>query len=310
MKIAIIDIGTNTFNLLVATKPNRRLIPIEIHKEFVFLGKGGINNNRLQEDAILRGLTALIKFKEIADNLGASKIIAIATSAVRNAENGKVFIDKTKALTGIEVKTINGNQEAEYIYKGAREATSFGRKPVLLMDVGGGSTEFIICNKNQVYWKKSIEVGAARLYESFHKSNPMIPSEVSEIENHLEEILFPVFEKAKEFELETLIGSSGAFTSFAKIIANRLNEAEKLVYSSEYDIDLVEFQNIKDDIINLTLEERFKIPGLIKERAPMIVVGTVLVNFILERLNIVQFKLARYALKEGVASDFLNRSTN
>tara|TARA_B100001094_G_C18140419_1_gene777528 strand:- start:72 stop:1004 length:933 start_codon:yes stop_codon:yes gene_type:complete len=310
MKVAIIDIGTNTFNLLIAIQPNRRLIPIQIHKEFVFLGKGGINNNRLQEDAILRGLRVLIKFKEIADSLGASKIIAIATSAVRNAENGKNFIAKTKALTGIEIETISGNQEAEYIYKGAREATSFGDKPVLLMDVGGGSTEFIICDNRQVYWKKSIEVGAARLYEGFHKSEPIVKNEVLEIENYLDKILFTIIKKAEEFELETLIGSSGTFTSFAKIIAHRLNEPEKLVYSSEYEFNLLEFQNIKDEIINLTLEERYKIPGLIKERAPMIVVGTVLVDFVLKRLNIQQFKLARYALKEGVASDFLNRLTN
>ena len=310
MKVAIIDIGTNTFNLLIAIQPNRRLIPIQIHKEFVFLGKGGINNNRLQDDAIVRGLKVLRKFKEIANNLGASKIIAIATSAVRNAENGKTFIAKTKALTGIEIETISGNQEAEYIYKGAREATSFGDEPILLMDVGGGSTEFIICDKQQVYWKKSIEVGAARLYEGFHKSEPIVKNEVLEIENHLDKILFPIIQKAEEFELETLIGSSGAFTSFAKIIAHRLNEPEKLVYSSEYEFNLLEFQNIKDEIINLTLEERYKIPGLIKERAPMIVVGTVLVDFVLKRLNIQQFKLARYALKEGVASDFLNRLTN
>jgi len=310
MKVAIIDIGTNTFNLLIAIQPNRRLIPIQIHKEFVFLGKGGINNNRLQEDAIVRGLRVLIKFKEIADSLGASKIIAIATSAVRNAENGKNFIAKTKSLTGIEIETISGNQEAEYIYKGAREATSFGDKPVLLMDVGGGSTEFIICDNRQVYWKKSIEVGAARLYEGFHKSEPIVKNEVLEIENYLDKILFTIIQKAEEFELETLIGSSGAFTSFAKIIAHRLNEPEKLVYSSEYEFNLLEFQNIKDEIINLTLEERYKIPGLIKERAPMIVVGTVLVDFVLKRLNIQQFKLARYALKEGVASDFLNRLTN
>lgn len=310
MKVAIIDIGTNTFNLLVATKPNRRLIPIEVHKEFVFLGKGGINKNRLQDDAILRGLTTLRKFKQIATSLGVKKIIAIATSAVRNAENGKDFIEKTRALTGIEIETINGNREAEYIYRGAKEATNFGNTPVLLMDVGGGSTEFIICDNHHLYWKKSIEVGAARLFERFHKSDPIIEEEVDNIESHLETILNQVILKASEFEVETLIGSSGAFTSFAKIIANRLNEPEKLIYSSEYEFNLLEFINVKDDIINLTLEERYNIPGLIKERAPMIVVGTVLVNFILERLNIQRFKLARYALKEGVASEFLNRITH
>ncbi len=307
MKIAVIDIGTNTFNLLIATKPNRRLIPIEIHKEFVFLGKGGINKNKLQDDAILRGLTTLKKFKSIADSLGVSKIIAIATSAVRNAENGKDFVDKTKALTGIEIETINGSKEAEYIYKGAKEATNFGSNPVLLMDVGGGSTEFIICDRQQVYWKKSIEVGASRLYERFHKSDPIKTEEINEINEHLEEVLIDVIRKAEEFEIETLIGSSGSFTSFAKIVANRIQEAEKLVYSSDYEFDLAEFYHVNDEILASTLNERYSIPGLIKERAPMIVVGTILVNFVLDRLKIQQFKLARYALKEGVASEFLNR---
>ena len=310
MKVAVIDIGTNTFNLLVAHKPNRRLIPLAIHKEFVFLGKGGINNNTIQDDAILRGLQTIKKFKKIADDLGATKIIAIATSAVRNAKNGNDFARKVKSLTGIDVKIINGNQEAEYIYNGAREATNLGDNPVLIMDVGGGSTEFIICDRYQVYWKKSIEVGAARLFEQFHKSDPILQEEIENIEAHLERKLNQVIEKALDFEVETLIGSSGAFTSIAKMIAHNLNESEKLKHSTEYEFDLVEFENIRENIVHLNLEERVKIPGLIKERAPMIIVGTVLVKFILEKLNIQQFKLARYALKEGVASEFLNCITH
>ncbi|MBK22116.1 MAG: exopolyphosphatase [Flavobacteriales bacterium] len=310
MKVAVIDIGTNTFNLLIAHKPNRRLIPLAIHKEFVFLGKGGINNNTIQDDAILRGLQTIKKFKKIADDLGATKIIAIATSAVRNAKNGNDFARKVKSLTGIDVKIINGNQEAEYIYNGAREATNLGDNPVLIMDVGGGSTEFIICDRYQVYWKKSIEVGAARLFEQFHKSDPILQQEIENIEAHLEKKLNQVIEKALDFEVETLIGSSGAFTSIAKMITHNLNEPEKLKNSTEYEFDLVEFENIRENIVHLNLEERVKIPGLIKERATMIVVGTVLVKFILEKLNIQQFKLARYALKEGVASEFLNCITH
>ena len=310
MKVAVIDIGTNTFNLLVAHKPNRRLIPLAIHKEFVFLGRGGINNNIIQDDAILRGLKTIKKFKKIANELGANKIIAIATSAVRNAKNGNDFTRKVKSLTGIDVNIINGNQEAEYIYNGAKEATNLGNNPVLIMDVGGGSTEFIICDRYQVYWKKSIEVGAARLFEQFHKSDPILHEEIEDIEAHLERKLNQVVEKAHDFEVETLIGSSGAFTSIAKMIAHNLNEPEKLKHSTEYEFDLVEFENIREHIVHLTLEERIKIPGLIRERAPMIIVGTVLVKFILEKLNIQQFKLARYALKEGVASEFLNCITH
>ncbi len=310
MKIAVIDIGTNTFNLLVAHKPNRKLIPIAIHKEFVFLGKGGINSNLIQDDAILRGLKTIKKFKEISYKLGVSKIIAIATSAVRNAKNGDDFARKVKSLTGIEIEIINGNLEAEYIYNGAKEATNLGSNPILLMDVGGGSTEFIICDKHEVYWKKSIEVGAARLFEKFHKSDSILKEEIEEIEDHLKKTLDQVIKKASDFEVDTLIGSSGAFTSIAKMIAHRLNEPEKLIYTTEYEFNILEFYNIKENIIHLNLEERLKIPGLIKERAPMIVVGMVLVKFILEKLNIQQFKLSRYALKEGVASKFLNCITH
>jgi exopolyphosphatase/guanosine-5'-triphosphate,3'-diphosphate pyrophosphatase len=310
MKVAVIDIGTNTFNLLVANKPNRRLIPLAVYKEFVFLGKGGINNNIIQDDAILRGLKTIKKFKKIADDQGVSKIIAVGTSAVRNAKNGKDFARKVKSLTGIEIEIINGGLEAEYIYNGAKEATNFGNNPVLLMDVGGGSTEFIICDKHQVYWKKSFELGAARLFEKFHKSEPILKEELEQIENHLEKTLKEVIKKANDFEIEVLIGSSGAFTSFAKMIAHKLNESEKLIDSTDYEFNLLEFEYIKNNVLELTLEERLKVPGLINERAPMIVVGTVLVDFILKQLNIQQFKLARYALKEGVASEFLNCITH
>ncbi|MBI35535.1 MAG: exopolyphosphatase [Flavobacteriales bacterium] len=310
MNVAVIDIGTNTFNLLVAHKPNRRLIPLAIHKEFVFLGQGGINDNKIQNDAILRGLTTIKKFKKISEEWGVSKVIAVATSAVRNAKNGNDFVKKVKSLTGIEIKVINGNQEAQYIYNGAKEATNFGSNPVLLMDVGGGSTEFIICDRHQVFWKKSIEVGAARLFERFHKSDPILEQELDAIENHLENTLSEVIKTAHDFEVEILIGSSGAFTSMAKMIASNLNEPEKLIHSTEYELNLLEFEKIKENIVQLTLDERRELPGLIKERAPMIVVGTMLVDYVLKKLQIQQFKLARYALKEGVANEFLNCFTH
>ena len=109
---------------------------------------------------------------------------------------------------------------------------------------------------------------------------------------------------------EILIGSSGAFTSMAKMIASNLNEPEKLIHSTEYELNLLEFEKIKENIVQLTLDERRELPGLIKERAPMIVVGTMLVDYVLKKLQIQQFKLARYALKEGVANEFLNCFTH
>lgn len=308
MKVAVIDIGTNTFNLLIAEKKSDQLALVHVEKVFVFLGKGGINKNQIQPDAIQRGLQTLKEFKETADSFQVKEVIAIATSAVRNAQNGKKFTDLVFEATQIQIQTIEGDREAELIYKGAREATDFGEKPVLLMDVGGGSTEFIIADRNKIYWKKSFEVGASRLFEKFHQNDPITTPEIKNIEAYLKDFLAPLMEKAKEYNITTLIGSAGAFTSFAKIVANRIKEANKLVKTSEYKFELSEFYSVNDYILKTKLNERYTIKGLVKERAPMIVVGTVLVNFVLQDLNISDFKLARYALKEGVASEYFTNA--
>lgn len=305
MKVAVIDIGTNTFNLLIASKENSSLKLIHVEKEFVFLGKGGINKNLIQEDAIERALVCLDQFKTQANKHEAEEIIAIATSAVRNAENGEEFIAKVLKSTGISIQKISGDQEAHYIYKGARQAISFGNSPSLLMDVGGGSTEFIICNQHEIFWKQSFEVGAARLFEKFHKNDPISELEISAIESYLKDLLEPLFLRCKKENITSLIGSAGAFTSFAKIVASEKNELGKLIKTSSYEFNLQEFESIRINILKSKLDHRYSIPGLISERAPMIVVGTILVNFILKELKISDFKLARFALKEGVASEFL-----
>lgn len=308
MSIAVIDIGTNTFNLLIASQKDGQLILDKVVKEFVFLGRGGINKKQILPEAMERGIKTMIRYNKIAQETGVEQIIAVATSAVRSSDNGHEFVDSVKTATGIEISVIPGDQEAEYIYKGAREATDFGSEPVLLMDVGGGSTEFIICNRNEILWKKSIEVGASRLFDQFHKNDPITIEEITNINQHLNHVLTPVITEAKKHNIKTLVGSSGSFTSFAKIVAYRKKEAEKLELTSDYDFDMAEFYKVNSSIVKTKLEERFSIPGLIKERAPMIVVGTVLVTYVLEKLKIEKFKLARYALKEGVASDYFQKN--
>lgn len=301
MSIAVIDIGTNTFNLLICSFHSGKLVLNHVEKEFVFLGKGGINNNLILQEAQERGITCLKKFKEVANKFQVNQIIAIATSAVRSANNRDEFIANVFAETDIKIQVIQGDQEAEYIYYGAKSAVNFGSIPVLLMDVGGGSTEFIIADENRILWKQSFEVGASRLFERFHKSDPISSKEILEINHYLLNFLQPVISAAVKHNISTLIGSSGAFTSFAKMIAHKTNQTEKLIKSPSYIFSLSEMKKLKEELLNSNLQERLKIDGLIKERAPMIVVGTVLVNFIIEQLNISTFKLARFALKEGVA---------
>lgn len=308
MNIAVVDLGTNTFNLLIAQVKNNDFSTTYATKEFVQLGKGGINSRIIREDAFERGLNTLNRFKNKAQSMSCNHILCIATSAVRNAKNGQEFVNAAKTQLDLDIQIIDGNKEAEYIYLGAKQAVKVAQNNVLIMDVGGGSTEFIICNNQEIIWKQSFEVGAARLFEGFHKSNPIANNEVNSIENHLQKLLSPLFDAVQKYGFEKLVGCSGAFSSFASIIMNTEDKEDLMGTPTEYTFDIPDFKKLHEQLMDSTLEERLVLKGLIKQRAPMIVVGSILVNFILNELSVKYFELSNYALKEGVIMDYLNKN--
>ncbi|MFT6746252.1 MAG: exopolyphosphatase/guanosine-5'-triphosphate,3'-diphosphate pyrophosphatase [Glaciecola sp.] len=310
MNVAVIDLGTNTFNLLIASIEGKSFRAKYVTKEFVQLGKGGINSKIIQDDAFQRGLNTLARFKEKATSMSCDRIICIATSAIRNAANGNNFVTTVKQNLHLEIEVIDGNTEAEYIYLGAKQAIQPTYENMLIMDVGGGSTEFIICNEDKIFWKQSFEVGAARLFEGFHKSNPISKEEVVAIEDHIQEILKPLLDAVNKFGFAGLIGCSGAFSSFATIIMHIEDNDDMIDSPTEYLFDIKKFFHIHNDLLKSTLEERLELKGLIKQRAPMIVVGSILTNYILRTFNVTKFELSKYALKEGVIMDFINRGSS
>jgi exopolyphosphatase/guanosine-5'-triphosphate,3'-diphosphate pyrophosphatase len=311
MNIAVIDLGTNTFNLLIASIEGQSFKAKYITKEFVQLGKDGINSRIIQDEAFKRGLNTLSRFKEKAIALDCEQIICIATSAIRNATNGDVFVNTAKQDLNLEIKVIDGNQEAEYIYLGATQVIAkTNDKNMLIMDVGGGSTEFILCNHDEIFWKQSFEIGAARLFEGFHKSDPISKDETLAIEQHLKIILAPLLAACKEHKFSDLIGCSGAFSSFASIIMNIEDKDDMIDPPREYLFDVKKFYHVHNDLMKSTLAERLELKGLVKQRAPMIVVGSILVNYILNELSVTKFELSKYALKEGVIVDFIKTEEN
>jgi len=305
MNIAVIDLGTNTFNLLIATVTNDSFRAIFTTKEFVQLGKGGINSKIIRDDAFQRGVSTLTRFKEKSSALNCEYVFCIATSAIRNATNGQDFVDEVKEKLNLGIQVIDGNKEAEYIYLGAKQAIQPTYENMMVMDVGGGSTEFIICNEDKIFWKQSFEIGAARLFERFHHSNPIAKEEVLAIEAHLASTLKPLITAAKKHGFKGLIGCSGAFSSFASIIMHIEDNDDMIDAPTEYLFDIKKFFHIHNDLLKSTLEDRLELKGLVKQRAPMIVVGSILVNYILKELSVTKFELSKYALKEGVIIDFI-----
>ena len=176
----------------------------------------------------------------------------------------------------------------------------------LIMDIGGGSTEFIIANGEKIFWKQSFLLGAARILEKFNPHDPIKEEEVKNLENYLEQELHPLFEAVRQFPVIELLGSSGSFDSLAAMISYRYHTIEDFKGRTEYIFHLPDCYEIYKVILKSSTEERKNMNGLIKMRVDMIVVSAIFVNLIIQKLQINKMRLSRYSLKEGVLWEVLN----
>jgi exopolyphosphatase/guanosine-5'-triphosphate,3'-diphosphate pyrophosphatase len=300
-RIAVIDCGTNTFHLLIVDlkKDNRFTI---IHKEKfpVKIGEGGIEQNIIPEQGIQRALKTLKHFKEKINTFEVKSTTATATSAFRNANNGNTVADLILKETGIKLNIIDGKKEATLIYNGVSRAVNLKADNNLIMDIGGGSVEFILCNKDGIKWLKSYEIGAQRLLEKFHINDPISPINITSLNNYLDKELTELYSICKVHSPTHLLGASGSFDTLSEIYSEEFgdyfNEEETLSFNLPIDKTI----NIIQDIISKSHEERLAIKGIIALRADMIVVAGILVKRILEKTTFTHITTTSYALKEGL----------
>ncbi|MFY0600225.1 MAG: Ppx/GppA family phosphatase [Cyclobacteriaceae bacterium] len=299
MRIAVIDMGTNTFHLLIVDVLNSDWKIVYREKAAVRIGKGGINKGEITSEAEQRALDTLSRFNQIIQDEGVEKTFATATSAIRNAKNGKEIVSRILKETQISVNVISGLQEAEHIYAGVKKAVNIGSDVSLIMDIGGGSIEFIIGTEKEILWKQSFEVGGQRLVEKFHKHDPILGSEIEDLNAYLETELSELFTAADKFAPETLIGSSGTFDTLSDIYLLSKDKSRE-EEATEYPLSIQAFYEILDQLKAKNKAERLEIPGMIALRVDMIVVACVLIEFILKKLKIKDIRVSAYALKEGV----------
>ena len=298
-KLAIIDLGTNTFHLLLAEPKAAGYTIIHREKVAVKLGMGGINQDVIQSDAIGRALAVLKDFKTTIEQSGISTIYAFGTSAIRQARNGTEVTEQIQNATGIKVNIISGDDEADFIYQGVRSSMDLGTDPVLIMDIGGGSVEFIIGNRDIIIWKKSIEIGAQRLLEKFHSHDPIPTNEIQELTRYFEATLADVFQALHHHQPKTLVGSSGTFDTLSEIHCLRQGIFKK-TDDAETPLTLESFYKIYKELITKNRAERLRIPGMIEMRVDMIVVACCLIRFMLENHSFQNIRVSSYSLKEGV----------
>ncbi|MCG8411189.1 MAG: hypothetical protein MI739_07890 [Bacteroidales bacterium] len=305
MTIAVIDMGTNMFNVLVVEIMSDKSYKILFHKQIgIKLGKGGINKHIITSEAFDRAINGIAILLDDIKPFCVDKIKTIATSGIRSAKNGNELVQKIKTEFNIDVDVISGDEEAELIYMGVKQIIDIKTKPVLILDIGGGSNEFIIADQTGILWKHSFDLGVARLLERFNPSDPITIDEVKQIEKYLDPELKLLYQSVTKYQPKHLIGCSGAFESFSLMVIEQ--KEIKMKIDTYYNIDLCDFKNLHLKLLASTIDARKKIRGLEPVRAEMIVMASIFTNFIIEKLDIQKLTQSAFAIKEGMVDKIAN----
>jgi exopolyphosphatase/guanosine-5'-triphosphate,3'-diphosphate pyrophosphatase len=298
MKAAVIDMGTNTFHLILGSKEGTSALVHYRDSQFVFLGEGGIEADKITEEAEQRAIHCLKNFSAKIKEEKPEVVQVFATSAMRSAKNREKVIKNILDQSSLQVQMVDGLREAELIAKGVLATTSVQHPVNCIMDIGGGSVEFVIVQGSKIVWSKSFEIGGQRLVSRFMKHDPIKLVDVENLRSSCAEILQPLWEAISHYKPNQLIGASGTFRS--------LQEMEYC--SSEIinqEISYQSFRKWKGYLSQMPLEERKLVPGLKPERASMIVVVLELLDLVLSNFELKETIVSTGALKEGALVEIL-----
>ncbi len=297
MRVAIIDLGSNTFHLLIVQKYDQSLVN-EVFRQriFVSLGDGGIE--QLKESAIRRGLEACQVFKQKMKTFDVEKAVIIGTAAIRTAVNSALFVNEAEAIFGQKIMIIDGQQEAELIFEGVRLLSPIIERTVI-MDIGGGSTEFIIAENGKIVWSESYRLGVNVLHDLFHFTEPISGMDILALKNHVKDTVMEFIVQVNAMPITSLIGSSGSFEVFESM-SDLPTHMDKV-----NEIDLKAARTIIAKIVAASSIERQNMKGLPPERAKLVVVGMLLVDIVLDIVRPEKLIVSPFALKEGAMAKLL-----
>ena len=308
--LAAIDIGTNSIHMVVvkinAQIPSFRIIAKE--KDMVRLGDRDPQTGNLTDVAIGRAFAALKRCKDLAQSLKADQIIAVATSASREAPNGQQFIQRIEDELGIVVDLISGQEEARRIYLGVLSGMEFGEKYHAIIDIGGGSTEIILADSEDARFLSSTKVGAVRLTKQFITSDPVDNNEFLKLQGYIQGMLErPVDEFKNELqpgEKPILVGTSGTAETIAMIHSEMAKKSEPLTLNG-YQIPREDIEDILKKLLKMNYEERVSIGGMSERRAEIIIAGVTIMLEAMKMLDIDTLTLCERALREGIIVDWM-----
>jgi exopolyphosphatase / guanosine-5'-triphosphate,3'-diphosphate pyrophosphatase len=292
-RLAVIDLGTNTFTMLIAEVTDNQLFKKIYHdRYYIKLAEEGIATIGIAP--FDRAVAALRKFKLAIEEHDVKTVRALGTAALRTASNGVDLVQTIFDQTNIEVEIIDGNREADLIYEGVRAAFPMGESYHLIMDIGGGSVEFIVANQNGKHWAQSFPIGMAVLRKQFHHSDPINHSEIEALENFLSEQLEPLKRVVKTIPIYTLIGASGTFDVLERLfIKEKISDVAATILAK----DALSFCQ---SVILQSSDARYRNQDIPDQRVDMIVVSMLLIRFVIQTFDIQLIGISAYAMKEGL----------
>lgn len=297
MRIATIDLGTNTCHLLIAELKNNSYDRIFQETQAVKLGEGGITENRIADAGIERAVKTFKNYHALCTDHEVNKIFATATAAVRQAKNKNDLIKQIEAATGINLNVIDGNKEATLIYHGIKMALPKESHSALMMDIGGGSVEFIITKNGSIMWQKSFATGAALLLEKFNPSDPITKDEIETIKKFLNKEWEELFSEIKKYRISNFIGASGSFQTICDLHLQKLNSVD-----ISYLLSIDGYKKVSNLLIGSNRKCRLGLAGMKSMRVDMIVLAIIMITLVLDKTESKTISYSNFALKEGLCN--------
>jgi exopolyphosphatase / guanosine-5'-triphosphate,3'-diphosphate pyrophosphatase len=307
MRIAAIDCGTNSIHMIVVRiRPDLSFEVIDREKEMVRLGSGGLDGKALTREAMTAALQAFSRFRRLAESHQVEEILAAATSAVREAENGGEFLAAVERATGIKPQVISGTEEARLIHLAAVYGVDVAGASAVVVDIGGGSVEITHGAGTSLRVAKSFKLGVIRLTERFVHTDPLSGRDERKMVRHIDEELTKYLRDIRSAGFDRVIGTSGTILSLGTVASAERRRATDEIRNLR--VPAKQIHRLRKEVTSRSISERMKLPGLDPRRADLIVAGGVLLDTILRHIDATEITLCDLALREGLVLDYIQRN--
>jgi exopolyphosphatase / guanosine-5'-triphosphate,3'-diphosphate pyrophosphatase len=310
MRIAAIDIGTNSIHMIVVrVRPDLSFEVVDREKEMVRLGAGGLDGRSLTPTAMTTAMQTLAKFRRLADSHKVDEIVAAATSAIREADNGGDFIADVGRQTGIKIRVISGTEEARLIHMAAVYGVHMGGTPAVVIDIGGGSIEVTLGTASTLTHARSFKLGVIRLTERFVRTDPLSGRDERRLVKYINKEIGQYLDTIAERRFDRVIGTSGTILSLGAVALSENSGVVRDEQLRNQRVPAKAIHRLRKRLSAIELEARLQLPGLDPRRADIAVAGSILLDSVLKRLGADDITLCDLALREGLVLDYIHRNT-